>query len=187
MQLVIYRLCDEDQLNPHLETAVRTQWSDCEPTQGDLVGFGSDRSFDVAQVYSYKPTGDSPVETVYVAFCQLPNSNIPPEEWRCWQWLEHVESMQIVVRLEAVGLPDLGCEFDATGEPPQLPQRIQGGVLAGDGSSTRMISMPTKWVIDRYHAYKPEGETPYIAVYLAFCKVVPMAEPAPAEPAKLAA
>jgi hypothetical protein len=178
MHLTVYQLCESSQANPHTEKTVRTQWTDAPPDKGAVIGMGSDRNFQVVKVYSFQPVGKSAVEFVHVAMCELPDSNLPEEEWGCWAWKDRYPEENMYIRLEEIGLPDLGCCFNFTGDgPPKIGARIMGGILAGS-SDTRMVSVPTKWTIESCEAFEPITERPYTKVTLCYCKVVAMTEAA---------
>lgn len=169
MELVIHQLCDEEQMSPQ-EQPIRTQWMDKAPAVGQPISLGSDRLFEIAQVYTFMPEGSGSIQAVHITFSQLPDSHLEPAEWGCWKWKDLIPKENFFVQLEGIGLPDLGCGMNCIDAPPNIGERLYGGIPVGTGTKLRPV--PTPWVIEGYDTYKPVGETPYTVVYLTWCKRV---------------
>lgn len=171
MQLTIYRFCSESQQDPNTEEAIRLQWVEAAPVVGQQVGMGSERRFEIVQVYPYAPAEESPIEAVYIALVELPGSQIDPTEWSCWRYRDMIPEENVFVHLEAVGLPPLSYGMNCLNQPPAVRERLLAGVPVEEGS-TRLNLVPRPWEVERVVAYGPIGESPYAAVYLSWCKVV---------------
>jgi len=173
MQLVIYRYCQERDRLPQ-ELSIRTAWADMAPEPGQMVGMGLDRRWQVAQVYTFTPEAEVPVESVYLALIQQPDHPSDPSEWDCWKFRDLVPNENIYVHLEDVGLPELGIGFNCLGEPPQLGEQLFQAEATEGGGPLRPVLRP--WQIDRCDRYVPAQthSSPYREVYLAWCKAVAM-------------
>ncbi|MEM9485013.1 MAG: hypothetical protein AAGA83_15145 [Cyanobacteria bacterium P01_F01_bin.116] len=171
MELIIHRLCNDDQANPQ-EKPIRMQWTDRAPMVGQLVSMGGDRLFEIAHVYTYKPVSDSSVDTVYMVFNRLPDTCSEPSEWDCWQFKELMPEETFHVELEDIGLPDLSYEINYLGEAPKLGKPLYGGTPTGDGSRIHLVR--TEWISESYDAYNTREDSPCAAVYLTWCKRMAM-------------
>ncbi|NER80906.1 MAG: hypothetical protein F6K42_15320 [Leptolyngbya sp. SIO1D8] len=172
MQLIIHRLCNDDQASQHDKT-IRIQWADQAPTLGEAVSMGGAQTFEVAQVYTFSPGDAATVSAVHMVFNRLPGTCLDPEQWDCWQFKDLTPDETFHVKLEDVGLPELSYEINYAGQLPRIGARLQGGVPTGEGTQVRLVLMP--WEIDDYSTYTPvEEDCPCSAVYLASCKPVAM-------------
>lgn len=167
MELIIHRLCNDDQASPQ-EKPIRMQWTDQAPKVGKLVSMGGDRLFEIADVYTYKPVSDSVVNAVYMVFNRLPDTCPERSEWDCWQFKEVMPEETFHIELEDIGLPDLSYEINYLGEAPKLGKPLYGGISIGEGS--RMYLVRTEWIAESYDAYAAGEDSPCAAVYLTWCK-----------------
>lgn len=177
MQLTIYLMCDEAQLDPSREESVRMQWVDGSPAVGERIRMGGDgplglvvehRSFEVVHIYRFEPAEAAPVAAVYLALVALPGSSIPQERWSCWRY---GRQESFFVHLEAVGLPPLSYGINGIHQPPEVGEALLAGVPM-EGDTARLTLVPQPWSVHRVVTYLPVGEGPYPAVYLSWCKGV---------------
>lgn len=178
MFLNIYLLCDESQKNLQTETTIRVRWTDASlvPIKSDLVGMGSNRQFEIVEIYSFEPTNKSAgIDRIYLCFVQIPGSSIPRSEWDCWKWKDRYPDESLSFQFEGVGFPEISCSFNCTGVSPAIGSRLYGGVPTGVGS--KMSPVPTQWVIQASESFRPQADPPpYTEIKIDYCKAVPITQ-----------
>jgi hypothetical protein len=159
MNLVIYSLCRESDLNPD-EQPLKVEWSNDVPEIGNAVSMGSERPWFVVEIAPYR----SSTSTVYLVHIHPRLANPPRREWT----YSGRENETIHVELSAVGEPILGFAFNVLGEAPNVGSRLMD--YQRTSHPTLVQENPNDWVIDHYDECLPESEAPYRAIYLAWCR-----------------
>lgn len=159
MNLIVYSYCRESDRNSS-EEALKVEWSEQVPDVGQAVSMGGERRWFVVKVDLYQASEQS----VNVYLVHINRTLSTPVTWDC----DGCENETIHIELAAVGEPILGLAFNVLGEAPRIGKQLMN--YERTDHPTLMREIPNGWIVDRYDELLPDGEAPYKAVYLSWCR-----------------
>lgn len=158
MNLIVYSYCRESDRNSN-EEALKIEWLESLPDVGQSVSMGDERRWFIVKVDRYH---SDQIFDVYLIHINRTLST--PVTWDC----DGCENETIHIELAAVGEPILGLAFNVLGEAPRIGKRLMN--YERTDHPTLMRESPNGWIVDRYDELLPDGEAPYKAVYLSWCR-----------------
>jgi hypothetical protein len=168
MNLVIYSLCRESDLlckaleeRIPREQPIKVEWSENVPNVGQAVSMGDRKRWFNVKVSPYE-TVERQAIAVYLVHVHTRLAT--PVQWDCGGR----ENETIHIELSTVGEPILGFAFNVLGEAPNLGSRLMN--YQRTSHPTLMQETSSDWIRDRYDEFLPQGEAPYKAIYLTWCK-----------------